>query len=541
MFQLIVKGGTVVDGTGKPARVADVGVSDGIVTALGHLDRQQAHRSLLADGLVVAPGFVDIHSHSDVTILINPRAESKIRQGITTEVTGNCGITAAPLPDSHRRELLDFLSMTFGISGSEALAWDWRSFGDYLDHLRRRPLGINLAPLVGHTTLRIAAMGAANRPATDEELAALEALLEQSLDEGAFGLSSGLEYPPASYSTPAEMIRLGRVVARHGSLYATHLRSEDLCLWEAVAEAVQVGEESGCRVEISHLKLGGVRNWGQASRLLASLDAARERGVEVTWDQYPYVAWGSGLIDYLPPWVAADGRQALAERLVDGATRRAIRVEVEEAVRQGRHPLCAAPWDTVRVALVESASNRPLEGRTIAQIADEQSRDPLDVAMDLLADEKGAVKTLVFCVDEDDVRTIMRHPLTAIATDGRAMAPYGPLGRGMTHPRYYGTFPRVLGRYVRGEKLLSLESAIHKMTLMPARRIGLHDRGRIAPGMAADLTIFDPATIQDHATFEQPREYPTGIAWVILAGEIVVDHGQHTAQMRGQVLKRSDS
>jgi N-acyl-D-amino-acid deacylase len=541
MFQLIVKGGTVVDGTGNPVRVADVGIEDGTIAALGHLDGQQAHRCLLADGLVVAPGFVDIHSHSDLTILINPRAESKIRQGITTEVTGNCGITAAPLPDPHRHELLDFLSMTFGIGGSEALAWDWHSFGDYLDHLRHRPLGINLVPLVGHTTLRIAAMGTANRPGTDEELAALEALLEQSLDEGAFGLSSGLEYPPASYSTPEEMIRLGRVVARHGSIYASHVRSEDLGLWEAIAEAVQVGEQAGCRVEISHLKLGGVRNWGQASRLLASLEAARERGVEVGWDQYPYVAWGSSLIDYLPHWVAADGRQALAERLVDGATRQAIRAEIQGAVQQGRHPLCAAPWDTVRIALVESASNRPLEGRSIAQIADEQSRDPLDVAMDLLADEKGAVKTLVFCVDEDDIRTIMHHPLTAIATDGRAMAPYGPLGRGMTHPRYYGTFPRVLGRYVRGEKLLSLESAIHKMTLMPAQRIGLRDRGRIAPGMAADLTIFDPATIQDRATFEQPHEYPAGIAWVILAGEIVIDHGQHSGKMCGQVLRRSDS
>jgi N-acyl-D-amino-acid deacylase len=537
MFQLIVKGGTVVDGTGKPACVTDIGIQAGTIAALGRLDVCQAERSLDAKGLVVAPGFIDIHSHSDFTILINARAESKIRQGITTEVTGNCGITAAPLPDAHRRELLDFLSMTLGIAGSEALAWDWRSFGDYLDHLRQHPLGINLAPLVGHTTLRIAAMGAANHPGTDKELAAMEALLDRSLDEGAFGLSSGLEYPPASYSTTEELIRLGRVVARHGRFYASHVRSEDLALWEAIAEAVRVGEESGCQVEISHLKLGGVSNWGQAPRLLAFLEAARGRGVEVAWDQYPYVAWGSSLIDYLPHWVAEDGRQALAERLGDGATRQAIRAEIEAAVRQGRHSLCAAPWDTVRIALVQSAPNRALEGRTIAQIAAEQNRDPLDVVFDLLAAEKGAVKTLVFCVSEEDIRTIMQHPLTAIATDGRAVAPYGVLGRGMTHPRYYGTFPRVLGHYVRQEKLLSLESAIHKMTLMPARRIGLHDRGRIAPGMVADLTILDPATIQDRATFERPHEYPAGIAWVILAGQVVIEQGEHTGKMCGQVLR----
>ncbi|HSJ55477.1 MAG TPA: D-aminoacylase [Anaerolineae bacterium] len=539
MFQLIVKEGTVVDGTGRPGRQADIGIEEGRITALGRLNGEPAERTLEAGGLVVSPGWIDIHSHSDFTIMINARAESKIRQGITTEVTGNCGITAAPLPDAHRRELLDFLSVTLGIAGSESLGWEWRTFGDYLDRLRGAPLGINLAPLVGHTTLRIAAMGAANRPATEEELAAMEALLAQSLLEGAFGLSSGLEYPPASYSTPEEMIRLGRVVARHGALYASHVRSEDLALWEAIAEAVEVGERSGCRFEISHLKLGGVRNWGRAPELLGFLDAARERGVDVAWDQYPYVAWGSSLIDYLPHWVAAGGRQELAARLGDHATRQAIRAEIEAAVEAGRHALCSAPWDTVRIALVESEANRHLEGRTIAHLAAEAGRDPLEVVFDLLADERGAVKTLVFCVDEGDIRTILRHPATAVATDGRAVAPYGVLGRGMTHPRYYGAFPRVLAGYVRDERLLSLESAIHKMTLMPARRIGLHDRGRIAPGLVADLTIFDPATIQDRATFERPHEYPAGISYVILGGEVVIERGEHTDQMCGQVLARS--
>ena len=331
--------------------------------------------------------------------------------------------------------------------------------------------------------------------------------------------------PPGAHRRPAR-------------LYATHIRSEDLALWGAIAEAVDVGERSGCRVEISHLKLGGVRNWGRAPELLAFLDRARERGVDVAWDQYPYVAWGSSLIDYLPHWVAADGRERLAERLLDAAVRRAIRAEIEEEVGNGRHPLCAAPWDTVRIALVGSAANRHHEGRTIAQIAASEGRDPLEVVFDLLAAERGAVKTLVVCVDEGDIRTILRHPLTAVVTDGRAVAPYGVLGQGMIHPRYYGAFPRVLARYVRDEKLLTLESAIHRMTLMPARRIGLHDRGRIAPGFAADLTIFDPATIQDRATFEQPHEYPAGIAWVILGGNVVVEQGEHTGRMCGHVLRR---
>jgi len=539
MFQLAIKRGTIVDGTGKPAFRADVGIRDGKVAVIGDLDAVEAEKSIRAEGLVVAPGFVDIHAHSDFTIMLNPRAESKIHQGVTTEVTGNCGATAAPISNTHRQEALDHLLTTLGISGSESLAWDWTSFGDYLDHLRRRPLGINLVPLVGHTMLRIAVMGTADRPPTEEEMVAQEELLDRCLCEGAFGMSTGLEYPPDAYSTTEELVRLGRVLARHDALYATHIRGEAQTLFEAIAEAVRIGQESGCRVEISHLKAGGLGNWGKAPQLLAYLDAARERGIEVAWDQYPYTAWGSGLIDYLPHWVAADGREKLAERLRDESIRQAIRAEIEREVQSGRHPLCAAPWETVQIALVESPHNVSLEGKNIAEIAAEQNRNPFDVVFDLLADEKGAVKTLVFCISEDDVRTIMQHPLTAVATDGRAVAPYGILGRGKTHPRYYGTFPRVLGRYVRQENLLSLESAIHKMTLMPAERMGLRDRGRIAPDMVADLVVFDPATIRDEATFQDPHRYPTGIVSVIVGGQVVVHEGKHTGKLCGCILERT--
>jgi N-acyl-D-amino-acid deacylase len=538
MLQLIIKDGNVIDGTGKPAFRASVGIRDGKVTAVGDLNGVEAEKSIAAGGLVVAPGFIDIHSHSDFAIMINPRAESKIHQGITTEVTGNCGLTAAPLSEAHRQEALDKILPTSGISGLDSLAWDWTSFGDYLDHLRQRPLGINLAPLVGHATLRIAVMGAAGRPPAEDEMAAMERLLERCLCEGAFGMSTGLEYRPGAYSTTEELVRLGRVLARHDALYATHIRGEAQNLFEAVAEAVHIGKESGCRVEISHLKAGGLGNWGKAPQLLAYLDAARERGIEVAWDQYPYTAWGSGLIDYLPHWVAADGREKLAERLHDETTRQVIREEIERDVQSGQHPLCIAPWDTVRIALVESLDNEPLEGKSVAEIAAEQGRDPCDVAFDLLADEKGAVKTLVFRISEDDVRTIMQHPLTVIATDGRAVTPYGILGRGKTHPRYYGTFPRVLGRYVREEHLLSLESAIHRMTLMPAERMGLWDRGRITPGTVADLVIFDPAIIRDEATFQYPHRYPTGITSVIVGGQVVIHEGQHTGKLCGHILER---
>ncbi len=538
MLQLAIKGGNVIDGTGKPAFRADIGIRDDKIVAIGDLAVVEAEKSIAAEGLVVVPGFIDIHSHSDFTIMINPRAESKIHQGITTEVTGNCGLSAAPLSEAYRQESLDCLLTTLGISGSESLAWDWTSFGDYLDHLRQSPLGVNLVPLVGHATLRIAVMGSADRLPTEREMVAQEELLDRCLRQGAFGMSTGLDYPPDAYSTTEELVRLGRVLARHDALYATHVRGEAQTLFEAIAEAARIGEESGCRVEVSHLKAGGLGNWGKAPQLLAYLDAARDRGIEVAWDQYPYTAWGSGLIDYLPRWVAADGREKLAERLRDEAIRRTIRKEMERDVGNGRHPLCIAPWETVRIALVQSPENVPLEGKSVAEIAAEQRRDPCDVVFDLLADEKGGVKTLVFCISEDDVRTIMQHPVTAIGTDGRAVAPYGILGRGKIHPRYYGTFPRVLGRYVREANLLSLENAVHKMTLMPAERIGLWDRGRIAPGMVADLVIFDPATIRDEATFQYPHRYPTGITSVIVGGQVVIHEEQHTGKLCGHILER---
>lgn len=536
-FQLLIKGGTIIDGTGKPAFRGDVGVCDDKITAVGDLSGSEAAETIQAGGLVVTPGFIDIHSHSDFTIMFNRRAESKIHQGVTTEITGNCGLTAAPLSEEHRQEMLDNLLTTLGISGAESLPWNWYSFGDYLDHLRTEPLGVNLAPLVGHATLRIAVMGADDRAPTEQEMAAMEELLDRCLGEGAFGMSTGLDYPPDSYSRTSELIRLGRVLARRDAWYTSHIRGEAQTLFQAVDEAIRIGEESGCRVEVSHLKAGGMMNWGKASQLLARLDQARNRGVRVTWDQYPYTAWGSGLVDYIPDWVGAGGREKLAERLRDKAVRKEIRAEIEREVRQGTHHLNAAPWDRVRIALVQSPENIPLEGKSIAEIAEEQNRDPFDVTFDLLADEKGAVKTLVFCMDEDDVKTIMQHPVTAIATDGRAVAPYGILGKGKTHPRYYGTFPRVLGRYVREEGLFSLETAVYKMTRMPAERMGLRDRGLIAAGMAADLVVLDPETIIDKATFQDPHQYPDGISKVIVAGRVVVDGGEHTGRLCGRILR----
>jgi len=539
MFQLIIKGGNIIDGTGKPAFRGDLAVRDGKIVAVGDVASEEAEKTINADGLTVAPGFIDIHSHSDVTILANARAESKIHQGVTTEVIGNCGLTLAPLSDARRQELRDYLSTTLGTSGIKTLRWDWTSFGEFLDLIRREPLGINLVPLVGHGTIRVGVMGMENRPPTEGEMKVMEDLLDRCLVEGAFGMSTGLDYPPDAYSTTEELIRLGRVLARRGAVYASHIRGENETLFESIAEVIRIGEESGCQVEVSHLKAGGRSNWGKAPQLLKLLDEAHEHGVNIGWDQYPYTAWGTGLIDYIPQWVGNDGREKLVERLRDKATRQTIKEEITRGIKEGRHPACAAPWEEVYIAVVETGKNAPLEGKSIAEVAAEWQQDPIDTVLNLLADERGAVKIIVFGISGDDVETIMRHPMTAIASDGRAVAPYGVLGKGKIHPRYYGTFPRVLGHFVREERVLRLEEAVRKMTSLPAERMGLNDRGRIAVGAAADLVIFDPETIIDKATFKDPHQYPEGIADVIIGGQVVVHNGEHTGVMGGEILARS--
>ncbi len=537
MLDLLITKAQVVDGMGGPVFGADVGIEDGHIVLVAPQIVCEAEKTIDAQGLCLAPGFIDVHSHSDFTICTNPRAESKVRQGVTTEVIGNCGLSAVPICPEHLVELQDCLLTTLGIVEGQSFSWDWGSFTNYLAHLSRLPPGVNLVPLVGHGTLRIAVMGAAPRPPTKEEMRAMEDLLKSCLLEGAFGMSTGLQYPPDIYSTTEELVRLGRVLACYDAVYASHIRSEGPGLFSALDEALYIGERSGCRVQISHLKAGGRGNWGQAQRILDHLDAARERGVQVTWDQYPYSAWGTALIDYVPPWVAADGRERLAQRLRDSTVRQRIKDQLARGIIDWEDPLREAPWEAVQIALVGSGANASLEGKTVAQIAAMRGQEPYDVVFDLLAEEEGAVKVVVFGIQEDDVRTIMKHPVTIIASDGRAVAPYGSLGRGIVHPRYYGTFPRVLGYYVRQERLLPLEQAVRKMTFQAAEAIGLNDRGQIAEGMVADIVIFDPQRIRDVATFAQPHRYAVGIECVLIGGQVVLDHGEHSGALCGQVLK----
>ncbi len=536
MVDLLIKNGQVVDGTGAPAVKMDVAVSDGKIVEIGADLDMDSDKTIDATGLVVCPGFVDIHSHTDATIIVNSRAESKIRQGVTTEVVGNCGMSAAPLTTKFLPDLKDHLTINSDFGGAVDLGNDWHSFEEYIDYLNALPLGINMMPLVGFGTLRSAVMGHKSDVPTPEEMAEMEDLLAQSLDAGAAGLSTGLEYVPESFAKTEELIQLCKVVASKDKLYATHMRSEAQTLFPAVEEAIRTSEESGCRLQISHLKLGGEFNWGKTEELFKLLEDAVDRGVRLSWDQYPYTAWGTGLVDYIPPWVTKEGHEKLVEYLSDPETRKKIRAEIDAEIEKGDHAYNTASWEIVQIAMIRSEENKHMMGRRIADIAKERGEDPFEFIFDLLVAENGMVKTLVFCMAETDIMTILQHPQTIISSDARAVATYGELSKGSPHPRYYGAFPRILGKYVREEKLMTLEGAIKKMTSMPAKIMGLDTRGTLAPGMVADITIFNPDTIIDMASFETPHQYSRGIEQVIMAGTVVIDQGEHTGAMMGHII-----
>ncbi|RLC06298.1 MAG: D-aminoacylase [Deltaproteobacteria bacterium] len=537
MCDLLIKNGKIIDGSGAPAFFADISVIDGKIQSIEPSIEIDCPDVLDASNMIVCPGFIDIHSHTDATIMVNNKAESKIRQGITTEVVGNCGMSAAPLTTAFLSEVRDHLNINSDYGKTDEIGKSWTTFKEYIAFLNELPLGINIMPMVGLGTLRSAVMGLKSGPPTKLEMRGMEDLLERSLKEGAAGMSTGLEYVPDSLCHPDELIQLCRVIERNNKLYASHIRNESQTLFPAIEEAIHTAEASGCRIEISHLKLGGKFNWGKTDRLFALLEKAISRGVRLSWDQYPYIAWGTGLVDYLPRWVIQDGHQKLIAYLSDTSTRKKIRLEINKEIKKGIHAYNTAPWENVQIAMVKSPEYKSIEGKRISEISKELNIDPLDFVFDLLIKEQGSVKTLVFCMDEEDIKTIMKHPHTIIASDGRAVAPYGELNKGITHPRYYGAFPRVLGKYVRDEKVLSLETAIKKMTSMPAKTMRLGNRGILATNKVADITIFDPKTVCDVATYENPHQYSKGIEKVILSGKIIIDKGNHTNKLVGQVIK----
>lgn len=530
MFDLLLVGGTLIDGTGAPARRADVGISGDRLAALGDLRGREAKHVVDAAGLVVAPGFIDLHAHSELTLLADGRGASKVRQGVTTEISGQCGFSAAPLLGLAREELPVFMNRL----GLEA---DWETMDGFLGRLEGQGLALNFGTLVGHGTLRYAAMGGSDRPAGPAERGAMAQLLAQALEEGGLGLSSGLFYAPGSYADHEEMVALARVAAAQGGLYASHVRNEAAGIYDSVDEAVAVGRGAGVRVQISHLKLAGRDQWGQAPRLLARLEAARAGGVDVGWDQYPYPASATSLDSVVPPPFHAGGTDGLLARLRDPAARAEIAAAlVGHQAGDWESVLEGSGWD--RILLSFYPPGPELAGRSVADIAAGRDREPVETALDLILESGAQAAMIHFSMDEEDVAAILQHPLTAVVTDAEAVAADGPLAEGVPHPRAYGTYPRVLARYVRERGLLGWEEAVRRMTSLPAGRLGLRQRGVVREGAFADLAVFDPGSVVDAATFTEPHRYPHGIRHVLVNGRFVVRDGQQTPARPGRVLRR---
>jgi len=529
-FDVVIANGHIIDGTGSPWYAADVGIRGGKIAAIGNLSAAAATRRLDAHGMVVAPGFIDMLGQSELTILVNPHLPSKIFQGITTEVTGE-GSSAAPLNDS----IVAADRVTFQHLNITA---DWRTLGQYFARLEKAGMGINLASYVGATQVRRMVLGDADKKPSATELDSMKALVRAAMEDGAVGVSTSLQYAPAPYASTEELIALATEASKYGGIYATHMRSEGAGVFAAVDEAVRIGREARIPVEIWHLKAAGKPQWGLMPRIVAKIDSARRSGVEVGANTYAYPAWFNSTSAFIPPWAHDGGDKKLVERLKDPAMRAKIRKDMltPNAAWDNEWQEIPGP-EAILIAVVQNPKLLPLQGKTLAQIAKDRGKDPIETLMDILVEDDAFTENAVFAMSEPDVALALQQPWTSVDNDSQGAAPDGLLGKEHPHPRAYGTFPRILRKYVREEHTLSLEDAIRKFTALPAQRMRFTDRGVLKQGMWADVVVFDPDSIRDVATFEQPNQLSVGMRFVLVNGVPVIADGKMTDALPGKVVR----
>jgi N-acyl-D-amino-acid deacylase len=524
MLDLLIKNGRVVDGSGNPWVAADVAVKNGRIEAVGRLSQAAAATVVDAAGHVVCPGFIDGHSHSDLYVLAAPESRQKIMQGFTTEVVGLDGMSVAPVSDAQKPGWQKHLS---GLAGNPKTPWNWNSMGDYLDIVDAAPASINLCAYAGLGTIRLNVLGMEDRAPSAAEMEQMRRLTAEAMEQGARGVSAGLIYPPSQYQTLEEIIELCRVARRYDGIFDVHMRNESDRIDAAVEEVLEIGRRSGIPVLITHFKVRGKKNWGRSGRLLERLEKARTDGVDVTVSQYPYTAGSTFLHATIPPWFHRQGAEALLTALRN--RRREIKHDISQRTDWENFSNILG-WENIFVSSVAGETNRWCEGKSLTQIAARRGIDPADAACDLLVEEQLAVGMIAFGLDEGDIRTILRHPLTSIITDGL-------LSGSKPHPRAYATSARILGRYVREEAVISLEDAVRKLTSLPAAKVRLRRKGLLAAGFDADILVFDPATVLDTNSYEDPMRHPTGIEHVVVSGIVVVKNGVHTGATPGRTIR----
>jgi dihydroorotase/N-acyl-D-amino-acid deacylase len=529
-FDTVIANGRIVDGTGSPWYSGDVGIRGGRIAAIGKLDAAPRAHTIDAGGRVVAPGFIDMLGQSEMSILVDPRLPSKIFQGITTEVTGE-GNSIAPLDDA--------------IIAADRLGYDeyritpdWRTFRDYFARLEKQRIGINFASFVGATSVRRMVLGEADVQPTPPQLARMQGLVEEAMHDGAVGVSTSLQYAPAPYAKTPELVALAQAAAKHGGIYATHMRSEGNAEAEAIEETIRIAREARIPVEIWHLKASGKRNWGRMPQLVAQIQAARDAGLDIAADTYAYAAYFNSFSAFIPPWAHDGGDAKMIERLKDPKLRARIRQDLLDTDASWNNSWQAIPGpEAILIGKVQNPTLLPLQGKRLSEVAALWKKDPIDTIFDLLIEDQAFTSVAVFGMDEADVAFALKQPWVAVDNDSHGTSPEGILGQEHPHPRAYGTFPRILRKYVREDRLLTLEEAIRKFTALPAQRMRFTDRGVLKAGMAADVVVFDPAAIRDLATFDQPRQLAQGMDYVLVNGVPVIAEGRMTGALPGQVLR----
>jgi len=528
-YDLVIRQALVFDGSGQPPFRADVGISGNYIKHIGEIGKNIGRREIPAENLCLSPGFIDVHNHTDFELLVCPTADSLIKQGVTTVIGGNCGSSRFPLTAAMLEDEDKYLSSEFG------LKVDWQDLAGFFRRLEEKGQAVNFATLVGQGTIRAAVVGYNNRQPSTEEMSRMKRLASQALQQGAIGISTGLEYAPGSFASTGELIDLMTVLRESQGIYATHMRDEEDEVLQAVDEAIDIAGQAGVRLEISHLKIGFLKNWPKIDELLRKLNQAKERGVDLSADVYPYTAWSTGLSIFFPLWVREGRNEDFLNRLRSSQ----LEPKLREAIKEAETNL--GSWSKVLIASVETEKNRQLEGLDLEQAAKirNQGQDMFSFLRDLLGEERGQVSMVCFGLSEDNLKKILQQPFTCLGSDGEVASITGPLSKGKPHPRYFGTFPRAIAEYVRKQKVLPLEAMIRKMTGFPAERFKLKERGLVKPGYLADLVLFDYEKIQDKAGWSDPHHYPEGLPYVLVNGKLVVDEGQITGQLPGKVLRNN--